>query len=211
MPVTPSMRIAKGSTTIDYTDRLLVTYAANMARRLDYPSLEACKLLKEVGMGDGFQHARECDATRRFIEFVTEVRLSRVTWEKFRKAMDELSQAVASVSPNLLARRVQRLGEYLELTREDVLFLEMWLFLSDSYGIQRLLEFVAPDAWRDCGSYSMHVTNCYVAGRVSGGGAEIGYDLRTGFRRSTDTELIGLHYANQHYPLAHCGIAMYSM
>ena len=156
------MRIAMDTTLIDYPYRLLITYAANMARRLDYPSSEARKLLKEVGMGDGFQDVRECDATASIIEFVTEARLSRVTWEKFRKAMDKLSQAVASVPPNLLARRVQRLGEYLGLAREDVLLLEMWLFLSESYGIQRLLEFVTQDAWRDCGSYSMHVTNCHV-------------------------------------------------
>ena len=60
---------------IDYPNRLLNTYASNMARRLDYPSSEARKLLKEVGMGDGFQDVRECEATGSFIEFVTEARL----------------------------------------------------------------------------------------------------------------------------------------
>ena len=46
---TASMRTAEGGTPIDYTDRLLITYAANMAERLDYPSSEARKLMKEVG------------------------------------------------------------------------------------------------------------------------------------------------------------------
>ena len=147
---------------IDYADRLLITYAANMARRLDYPSSEARKLLKEAGMGDAFRHVRECEATSRFIEFVSEARLSRVTWEKFREAMDELSQAVANVPPDLLARRVHHLGELLGLAREDVLILEFWLFAGESYGIQRLLEFVAHDGWRRPGSHSVHVTNCHV-------------------------------------------------
>ena len=145
---------------IHYEHRLLITYAANIARRLDYPSREARRLFKEVASGEGFLDVRACASTKDFIGFVSKASLSDDTWERFRKALDELSQATSKVPPNLLARRLRRLGEVLGLTREDVLILGAWLFGSHCYGIEHLLNFVRfGDACRVI-RYTEHVNDC---------------------------------------------------
>lgn len=135
--------------TLAYEDRLLFTYAANLARRIRYPSDRAGKLMKEVVLGKSFAELREVvkpsqplfKIISRLSELpcLDEARYGDDRWQKFCRTLNELESAIGSIPPNLPARRVRILGELLKLTPEDIRVLGAYLFevqLSEPHDVQ---------------------------------------------------------------------------
>ena len=143
--------------TIRYEDRLLLTYAANLARRTSYSPEKADLLMREVYAGDSFTDIRDrafSEPSFRVLSGLTrsdnsdrchENRAGGEEWNTFREELDRLKEATEGVPPDLLARRIRRLGGYLNLEREDIGILEAWLFETHSAAISRFLDFMVSD------------------------------------------------------------------
>ena len=138
--------------TLGYEYRLLLTYAANLARRTRYPSDRAGKLMQEVVLGETFAELREVvepsqllfKKISRLLELpcLDEARHGDDRWREFCGALGELESAAGSIPPSLPARRVRILGELLKLTPEDIRVLEAYLFEAHSPTVGRFIDFV---------------------------------------------------------------------
>ena len=143
--------------TIRYEDRLLLSYAANLARETRYSPEKAGLLMREVYAGDSFADLRDRASSEppfRFLSGPTrfdnsdrfhENRASEEEWRTFREGLDRLKEATEGIPPDLLARRICCLGRHLKLEREDIRILEAWVFKAHSAAISRFLEMMVSE------------------------------------------------------------------
>ena len=137
-----------------YEHRLLLSYAANLARRTRFPSGRAITLMEEVLSGTSFAELRETESPEPPFQAVSrlselpcpdEARHGDDHWPRFCQLLGELESVAGRIPPSLSARRVCTLGNLLQLTPEDIRILEAHLFGVHSPAVNRFLDFVTDE------------------------------------------------------------------
>ena len=116
---------------LKYEHRLLISYAANIAKRTAFPSAQANLLLNEATSGDSFAEIRECDSTNLIapdLEKVPDLH----DWSKLKSFFAEKRQATEDIPFDSMALRLRELGRLLELSDEDIQILEAFQYMKHS-------------------------------------------------------------------------------
>ena len=117
--------------TLKYEHRLLISYAANIAKRTNFPSAQASLLLDEVTSGDSFAEIRECDSTN-LITSIPENLPDLHDWCNLKLLFAETKRTTETIPYDSMALRIRELGRLLELSEEDIQILEAFQYVKHS-------------------------------------------------------------------------------
>ena len=117
--------------TLKYEHRLLISYAANIAKRTNFPSAQASLLLDEVTSGDSFAEIRECDSTN-LITSIPENLPDLHDWCNLKLLFVETKRTTETIPYDSMALRIRELGRLLELSEEDIQILEAFQYVKYS-------------------------------------------------------------------------------
>ncbi len=144
--------------TLKYEHRLLISYAANIAKHTSFPSNQANQLLEEVASGSSFSEIRECNATKHYFASLPVELSNKYGWRKLKELLEDLKRVTEKIPFDAMALRIRELGRLMELSDEDTQILEAFQFIEHS-GVEDFICSLQKDPPRRRSYYEINLDN----------------------------------------------------